>query len=267
MSGSKRSGALVGAGVVAIALLAGCSGSGETPAGAPAAQNPAAVAEDPAAAALLAAASEATVAAGTARYELQMHVETGGQQTTVSGTGTYDFDRKIGDLAMTTAGPGTAPGTVDVIIDGATFYTQLPGQGGWTRTQTEGSAVSGQQYDPAQQLATLQKVSDDVRMVGTEQLRGAEVRHVAFAIDPAALASASGMPGDSAAALQSGGPIPGDLWVDQDGRVRKLQMQMTMNQGGTVSTMNVISEYFDFGVPVTVQRPDPATVQGPAGGR
>ena len=209
MSRSKRSRALVGAAVVVIALLAGCSGSGETPADTPAAQNSAAVTDDPGAAALLAAASEATVAAGTAKYELQMHVETGGRQTT----------------------------------------------------------VSGQQYDPAQQLATLQKVSNDVRMVGTEQLRGTEVRHVAFTIDPAALAAASGMAGDSATALQSGGPIPGDLWVDEEGRVRKLQMLMTMNQNGTVSTMDVISEYFEFGVPVTVQRPDPATVQGPAGGR
>jgi hypothetical protein len=35
---------------------------------------------------------------------------------------------------------------------------------------------------------------------------------------------------------------------------------MTMDIAGSSTAMNVVSEYIEFGVPVTVQPPDPATV-------
>lgn len=87
------------------------------------------------------------------------------------------------------------------------------------------------------------------------------MRHLAFTIDPASLAAASGMAGDGAAALQRGGPIAGDVYIDDAGRVRKLQTRMTMDIAGASTAMNVVSEYIEFGVPVTVRPPDPATVR------
>jgi LppX_LprAFG lipoprotein len=245
--------------VVAVALLGGCSGSGEAPAGSPAAQNGALAAADPAA--LLASAADATFASGSTRFAIQMQVSSGGQATTASGAGSYDFARKVGDISVATTGTAAQSSQVDVIMDGATFYTRLPGQEGWTRTQAQGATPGGQQYDPAQQLDILQKVSSDVRLVGVEELRGEQVRHLTFTIDPASLAAASGMAGDGAAALQRGGPIAGDVYIDDAGRVRKLQTRMTMDIAGASTAMNVVSEYIEFGVPVTVQAPDPATVR------
>ena len=246
--------------VVAVALLGGCSGTGEVPAGSPVAQNAGApAAGDPTA--LLASAAAATFASGSTRFALQMQVSSGGQDTTASGAGSYDFARKVGDISVTTTGTAAQRSQVDVIMDGATFYTRLPGQEGWTRTQAQGATAGGQQYDPAQQLDILQKVSSDVRLVGVEELRGEQVRHLAFTIDPASLAAASGMAGDGAAALQRGGPISGDVYIDDAGRVRKLQTRMTMDIAGSSTAMNVVSEYIEFGVPVTVQPPDPATVR------
>ncbi|GAA3091141.1 hypothetical protein GCM10010464_63690 [Pseudonocardia yunnanensis] len=244
--------------VVAVALLGGCSAAGEAPAASPAAQNGALAAGDPAA--LLASAAAATFASGSTRFALQMQVSSGGQDTTASGAGSYDFARKVGDISVTTTGTAAQRSQVDVIMDGASFYTRLPGQEGWTRTQAQGTA-GRQQYDPAQQLDILQKVSSDVRLVGVEELRGEQVRHLAFTIDPASLAAASGMAGDGAAALQRGGPIAGDVYIDDAGRVRKLQTRMTMDIAGASTAINVVSEYIEFGVPVTVQPPDPATVR------
>lgn len=244
--------------VVAVALLGGCSGTGEAPGGSPVAQDAGALtAGDPAA--LLAGAAAATFASGSTRFALQMQVSSGGQDTTASGAGSYDFARKVGDISVTTT--GSQRGQVDVIMDGATFYTRLPGQEGWTRTQAHGATASGQQYDPAQQLDILQKVSSGVRVVGIEELRGEQVRHLAFTIDPASLAAASGLTGDGAVALHGGGPISGDVYIDDAGRVRKLQTRMTMDIAGSNTAMNVVSEYIEFGVPVTVQAPDPATVR------
>jgi hypothetical protein len=251
---------LVGVAVVAVALLGGCSGNGEAPTGNPAAHNAGALAAaDPKA--LLAAAPAATFAAGSTRFALHMQVSSGGQETTANGAGSYDFARKVGDIAVTTSGTGSAGGQVEVVMDSGTFYTRLPGQEGWTRTQARGVTASGQQYDPGQQLDILQKVSTDVRLVGIEELQGEQVRHLAFTIDPSALAAASGVSGDGATALQSGGPIPGDVYIDDAGRVRKLQTRMTMDIRGSSTTMNITSEYIDFGVPVTVQAPDPASVR------
>lgn len=254
-----RGAAIACVAVVAVALLGGCSGTGEPPAGSPAARNGAAAPGDPAA--LLASAAAATFASGSTRFALQVQVSSGGQDTTASGAGSYDFARKVGDISVTTTGTAAQRSQVDVIMDGATFYTRLSGQEGWTRAQAQGAAAGGQQYDPAQQLDILQKVSSDVRLVGVEELRGEQVRHLTFTIDPASLAAASGIAGEGAAALQRGGPIAGDVYIDDAGRVRKLQTRMTMDISGSSTAMNVVSEYIEFGVPVTVQAPDPATVR------
>ncbi|GAA3091133.1 hypothetical protein GCM10010464_63680 [Pseudonocardia yunnanensis] len=251
MPGSIRRAAVVAVAAVAVALVGGCSGSGAT-AGSPSPQNAgASTGGDPKA--LLAEVPAATFAAGSVRFEVTMQVSSGGRDTTTSGTGTFDFARKAGDLTMAAAG-GPAS---EVIMDGGNVYTRPAGESRWL--QMNGAAMGGQ-FDPAQQLDTLQKVSNDVRVVGTEDLRGEQVTHLAYTIDPADLVESSGTTGPAAEMLRSGGPIPGDLYIDDEGRARKAQTTMSTTVGGTTSTATVAVDYLEFGVPVAAQAPDPSTV-------
>lgn len=121
-------------------------------------------------------------------------------------------------------------------------------------------------------------------------MRGAEVRQYAISIDPQRLAASAVVVdgGLVQAALQAAGPMPGQVSVDSDGRVRRLevgiesngadlvaspetsrlfgdnpQVQEMLRNRRTTSTISV--EYFDFGVSVTAQEPDPSKVDsGPA---
>lgn len=208
----RRGGAVVGT-AVALALLAGCGGGGSgsggglpdvlSPLGG---KSPAQIARD---------ARDFTRAAGTSRFAVDMEMqstggiaaELGGEYETpmvMTGEGTYDFGRQIGDGRMSSSGGGIPAALVNRPVG---------------------------QYDPSQQLDLLRGVSDDVREVGTDQVRGAHVRHFAVTIDPQKLAAETGVGVDRGLvqdALRSLGPIPADVFVDDDGRVRRLDVRMTV---------------------------------------
>jgi hypothetical protein len=141
-------------------------------------------------------------------------------------------------------------------------------------------------HDPSQQLDLLRGVSDEVREVGSTQVRDADVRQYAITIDPQRLAAASGVVvegGLTQAVLQASGPIPGQVFVDADGRVRRLEVSLETNGADLAASpelskilpdnsqvqemlrerrtaMDISIDYFDFGIPVTAQEPDPSTV-------
>lgn len=256
MSRRSRNATIISTGLVAIALIAGCSGSTGAPAQPPPAASAPAVSGDQEAVALLEGMPEATYSAGSARFEMQINITTQGQRVTSSGTGSYDFARNIGELTMN--GLLGMPGEVETITDGTTVYIRPSGQPNWFRTP---AGAGPTQVDPAQQLEVLRNAASDVQIVGTEQLRGDEVRHITFNVDASELAQANtGGQGDAASALPTA-PVPAELWVDSDGRARKFHITVPVQQQGTSVESDVTVEYFDFGAPVDVQVPDPATVQ------
>jgi len=84
-------------------------------------------------------------------------------------------------------------------------------------------------------------------------------------------------------ALRAAGPMPGTVSVDSDGRVRRLEVSMETNGADLAAspemsrmlgdnpqlqqmlqdrrtTSRISVEYFDFGIPVTAQEPDPSQV-------
>jgi hypothetical protein len=249
MSRRSRNATIISTGLVAIALVAGCSGSTGAPAPqAPAASAPASPQDE--AAALLERMPEATYGAGSARFEMQINISAQGQRATSTGTGSYDFARNIGELTM--EGFLGVPGQVETITDGNTVYLRPSGQPNWFRAP---AGAGPAQVDPAQQLEMLRDAASDLRVVGTEQVRGTETRHITFNFD------ASQMVQNSAPGASVTGPVPAEVWIDSDGRARKFHITVPVQQQGTSGESDVTVEYFDFGVPVDVQVPDPATVQ------
>jgi hypothetical protein len=244
---------LVGAAVATVALVAGCGGGAQPGAAVPAdttgASPSATVSEDPLD--TIVTASETTMAAGTARFTMDMNLSHQGETMTMAGEGVIDLTTNVADISMDLTLPGQQPVTTQMIMTEDGVYQQLPGSERWTSLGSAGLGGAG--ASPAKQLEMLRKGAKDVREVESAELRGAPARHFELTLDPAATAAASGaeMP------PMQVGLIPADLYIDSEGRIAKLEMEMA--QEGKPG-MQMTMEYFDFGTPVDVQAPDPALV-------
>jgi hypothetical protein len=218
-----------------------------------------------------------------------MRMDLSGITGDIRSTGSYDFAAQIGEFDSTATGGGLPDATGHAIVARNILYEQYPDRQRWAKTDFSKlvNTPIGQQ-DPSQQLDLLRGVSDDAREVGTEQLRGTAVRHYAITIDPVRLAAETTVvvPGSIVeSAIKAAGPMPADVYVDEDGRVRKLAVSIDV-RGANIDTSalgdfandpdlkarldsmhsssDITIEYFDFGVPVSVQVPDPAqVVDGP----
>jgi hypothetical protein len=213
---------------------------------------------------------------------------------TMSGTGTYDYDEQIGEADYTSSGAGMPSEQLETIFRNNVLWQRTAGQGRWQEVDYSDLVNTPiGQHDPSEQLDLLRGVSDDVREVGTTQVRGADVHHYAITIDPLRLAQQATVVvegGLTQAALKATGPIPAEVFVDEDGRVRRLEVAISVSGADLAASpemsealgdvladprfaemmrdrrtgMEIAVEYFDFGVPVDVQVPDPAMVdQGP----
>ena len=228
----------------------------------------------------VAASYQATRAAGTARGEFTLTF--GGQ--TVSGQGVGDFGTGVA------AGTITLPNDVDpvdVVSTGDALYVHLPASyrmitsgKPWVKldraalTSLVGDQLgvmgSGGTIAPTDVLNYVKGVSGDVQPVGTEQVRGTETTHYTANVDLTKVAAqlpAAAQNGGKQAATVVGQPVPADLWVDAQGRLRKLTLTIDASKikagpssGGATRTLptgtgTATFELYDFGANVTAKAP------------
>ena len=167
---------------------------------------------------------------------------------------------------------------IDAIRDGSTRYVRFPALAGklpegkaWIRSE-DGAAASdleglGQltEVDPRELLEILREVSGDVETVGTETVRGAETTHYRATLDAtSATASVPEADREDFRALadkllsQSGlSEIPLDVWIDDDGLLRKFQLDVSATQPGASepSRAALTFEIWDVGRPVAIEVP------------
>jgi hypothetical protein len=174
---------------------------------------------------------------------------------------------------------------LELVQDGKTAYVrlpalddQLPAGKSWIRG-TEGASAGGFDFsefrhmangDPRDVLASLRTVTSDVETVGTEELRGIETTHYRALIDPAELAKATPASGqapsqslvDQLTAQAGLGDMPVDVWLDANGLVRKLTMELSAAQSGSSETSRVTMafELWDYGEPVEIEVPPASQV-------
>jgi hypothetical protein len=225
-------------------------------------------------------ASAKTSAAKTAKLAFTVTTSgTGAQAATVSGTGVADFAAK--KLQMTT---NAGAQKVEVVMNGATLYLRIPGQQpvpgkSWLKLDLAalskasgrdlGNLMQGAANDPTQALALLKGASTDIREVGTERVRGDDTTHYKATIDLRKAAERQSPEAKQQlerlleqAQVQS---FPADVWVDDQGRLRKMQYTLklrpkaTGQQQGAV-TVNTTTELFDFGTVAKVETPPAAQV-------
>lgn len=137
-------------------------------------------------------------------------------------------------------------------------------------------SLSQSQTDPSQYLAYISAVSDDASREGDDATLGEPMVRYHATLDVAKALRRDGIPAALRDRLDALAPafgslrVPMEIWVDAQGRVRKMQMQVflaDMLRGNSAAsqipgdaTMTMTIEYSHFGVPVSVDAPPASDV-------
>ena len=226
------------------------------------------------------AAAEKTTGAKTSRLALDVDVSgRASQQISVNGQGAFDYANRRGTLNLTLPLGGRLARIESVIVGDVVYQKyppelarQLPGSKPWLKLDLAeisrrggnfGGLSQGQAGDPTQALQFLKGAADDVTKVGEEQVRGADTTHYRATLD---LGRAAEQAGNDKAAVdrlikQLGSrTVPADLWIDEEGRLRKMRYEVAFQgsggqnppaQGKAATTI----ELFDFGTEVRATPP------------
>ena len=276
------------AGVVVLvaALMSGCGGSSSSPAS-PAAR-PRAVpvhhSAAPSASKVVLASVRTTAAAKSARVALSLSTRGLGEGgVSVSADGVVNFANGDSQLTLHLDGPSAKqlPDGIEERSVNKVVYVSVPGRTGDTRWFSVDAGKVGSssnlvpglgQSDPSQFLASLETISDNVKKVGSEMVRGTETTHYRASLDLGKALDQSKIPpqlrGAEKQFLGSNGAtptMPVDVFVDADGYVRRISLDLDLGAmfaglGGTGMTgpspgVTVSFDLYDFGVPVDVQAP------------
>lgn len=166
---------------------------------------------------------------------------------------------------------------IEVVQDGKVSYVrfpavseQLPEGKSWIRSDGKSVKVDGFEVgelegfassDPRQLLDMLEAAGGDIETVGVEELRGTETTHYRATIDATAYAKTAtpeerAKLGPLAEQLQSGvGEVPVDVWLDGDGLVRKIALEISASEQGQVGSASVSFELWDYGEDVDIELP------------
>ena len=240
--------------------------------------------------AALKAAPDAAEQAGTVSFEMMVTGSASGQMFDLTATGAIDSAARqmslemdlgsmLSELAASTGEtlPPGADAPMRIVIDGDSLYMRMPildaltGTSGWLGASpdqlgqtTEALDLGAGGFDPGKLLASLRGVSDDVTVVGREDVRGVATTKYTATVslaDAVAQAPASQRPGLQAQLDKLGdeAQLPVEVWVDDDGLPRRYSLTIAAlgSQGGTTE---LVMEFFDYGEPVTIEVPSPDEV-------
>ena len=244
---------------------------------------------------VLLTAATRTLDAKTSRFTMQVVMPgaagAGGDTTTISGDGVFDYAARRGSFNFTLpARDGPSQGQIQAISEGSIVYEKFPAQltqqlGGkpWVKIDVQslsrrlgldlstlGQYQSG---DPSQAVRFFKGASKDTTAVGTETVRGDPATHYRTTIDLNRAAQVTS--GDEQAALQrlaqlyGNQPIPADVWVDGQNRMRRLSYTLDLSKVDTsklpqaagspaarpAGTASFSMELFDFGVAAAIPGP------------
>jgi len=233
----------------------------------------------------VASAAAKTVESGSSRVEFTATMKVAGQSVAMSGAGAFDYRDARGQATYRMQMPMFGDVSMEMRMVGAKVFLRLPNAltGGMTGGKEwlgmdvdkslEQAGLGGldftQQQDPTQTLQYLRTASTGVREAGTATVRGVQTTRYTGRLDfrKALDAGIDGLelsPAERERAregmqkmldqLGSKG-VPFQVFVDGDGLLRRMTMDMNMTIEGQTMTMAMRMDYFDFGTAVNVQAP------------
>jgi hypothetical protein len=242
----------------------------------------------------LARAAEVTSQQSGARISLSMKFSApglpGGNSIAMSAEGYFDERKHSGEMTMDLSGvPGISalPGggsSIKMIFLYPVIYMNMPFLAGklpagktWMKLDISKAAQAAgidtsqlgslDQQDPTKFLDYLRASSGAVVSLGSQSVDGVPTTHYSATLQLSRILDR--LPGDQQAAakatlekLGSAGNIPVEVWVDTQGRVRRMQMSLSGLAGATGPTAGLGGSItIDF----TSYGPVPAIVPPPAG--
>ncbi|GAA4800088.1 hypothetical protein [Streptomyces ziwulingensis] len=209
---------------------------------------------------------ERTAEAGSARLKLKVTSGAEGQSFTAQGQGAIDLDGGASTMTVTAAGQRIEQRVVEQIL-----YQKLPvdseqsGGKPWIKIDLKRAAAQGLGGqgigDPAQSAAYAKAISDkDVTEAGPERIDGVNTTRYHVTVDVGRLTAGKALE------QQLGSTMPMDVWLDDEGRIRRQRTDMTVEvpgQGGQPSAsasaqplkVSTLMEFSDFGTEVRAEAP------------
>jgi hypothetical protein len=227
-----------------------------------------------------------TAAADSAKLSLDMSFNGLGSGISVSGDGAVDFANGNSQFTMDFGGGGIlgslmSGGIETRQVDGVAYVNVpmgLPSGKEWIAVPAGRSVGSGSNTalgigsgtSPTKVLGYLEKVSNGVQKVGTENVRGVETTHYRADVDLSKAVDRTDVP--SALRDEVGkvagdiGTVPVDIYIDGDGLLRREKLEMNLGSflpgaggasgaTGNGSTVTMQLDLYDFGAPVNVEAP------------
>ncbi|MEV7775225.1 hypothetical protein [Kitasatospora sp. NPDC086791] len=222
-------------------------------------------------------AADITGRTGSAHAATELVTESAEKKASFSGTGGYDYVKRIGRLEVQVPpGAATTGKIVEVVLPG-TVYLQNSGakvpEGKWVKLDVrqlpDGNLVSSGATDPASAAGAL-RGAQKAEAVGTESGGGVTLHHYRGTLDLAKAADATG--GRGGDGLRMGSQtftvkeVPFDAWLDDQGRLHKVVEVFTFagvagskdpkDQVKVTSTTSLS----DFGKPVEAAEPSASDI-------
>jgi hypothetical protein len=251
-----------GAFAAGLTLLAGCGGEPFSSAVGRGAGN------GPGAARLLSAVAHVSDAK-TARMSMNLRMEGFGPTgtATVTGTGVIDFRKERAAITMRVLVDGRTETAELRVVDGVVWTND---GSGWSHEAVGDAKGTGSfTSDPTSFLTYLRGVANDVHEDGHETVRGVDTTKYSAkidlrrAIDQSEANAFAREKARTALGLVGDLDLPVQVWIDEQDRVRKFEIDMDLGEAfskiGMQSAMHprvsAIIEFHDFGVPVDVKAP------------
>jgi hypothetical protein len=239
----------------------------------------------------VAEAASKTAETGSSRVEFTMDMKVAGESFDVTGSGAFVYSDSLGFLTFRMALPELGNVTMDMRMVGTKLYMRMPDALGgeslpsgkeWIGFDLAksleqvglGSFDFTRQQDPAQMLRYLRAASADVSEAGYDKVRGVQTTRYVGRMDLRKALDAGleelrmsdaereqarqGMQGmlDQVGAAT----VPFEVFIDAQGLLRRLSMDMSMTIEGEQLGMEMQMDYYDFGVTVEVQAPPASSV-------
>jgi hypothetical protein len=205
----------------------------------------------------------------TAKVRLHVRTSAQGASETATGRGAVDLDDGDSVMTLTVQGQRIEQRVVDQVLYQKMPNGQAPGGKPWIRIDL--GEISAQQgagdrsmSDPARSAAYAKAITDkDVTKKGTAAIDGVETTRYRVSVDVAKL------PGGDALRRQVGPTLPMDVWLDEEGRMRRQQIDMTLKaapasteRSSTDSssspqrvTVRTVMDFTDFGTELEADAP------------
>ncbi|MER6956497.1 MULTISPECIES: hypothetical protein [unclassified Streptomyces] len=216
-------------------------------------------------------AADALVEAGTSKARTSMEMATGGTRVTIRGQGVYDFRKQRGELRVLLpqdpSGASEHRPITELLAPGALFMKNrgagVPADK-WVRVETatlsDGNLVTGGATDPFAAAEVL-RGTRTATYVGRTEVAGTAVRHYRGTADLTVAAEDASVGGrDSLRAAAKGfatARVPFDVYLDDEGRIRKVRHRFSFVNGQQKEAVAVASTtlLYDFGAAVDVRLP------------